>query len=82
MDKTQTLLDTINKLSPRMTDKEIRLECLKIASQSYRPIPNNRGFGESIYEYNIRVPQNTTQLANKYFNYLETGIPIETDPEE
>lgn len=62
-----------------MKDEELRLECLKIAFESWRP---SGGFGTAIWEYNRRVPENATLLANQYFNYLKTGIAIKVEEEK
>lgn len=62
-----------------MRDEELRLECLKIAFQSF--LPRSR-FGEDLYEYNLHVPENSTVLANKYYDYLKTGIPVKIECEK
>lgn len=59
-----------------MTDEELRLECLKLAFKSYG---TKAGFGEYVYEFNRHIPENVTKLSNKYFEYLETGIPAKPE---
>ena len=64
-----------------MTNEEIRLECMKFAHKRYHQPESHRGLIAFSDQYNREIPHLVTLLANKYFDYIKTGIPIEVETE-